>query len=325
MQYKYFCTYFNKNYLAHGRSLYESLISVMPNAKLLMMCMDDESFEVLSQVNYPHAILAKYSDMESQNPALLIAKENRSLVEYFYTCSSATCVYSMKNIVGIDSITYLDADLFFFSSPQAIFDEMRTSSIGIIEHKFSKLTMRNKIYGLYNVGWITFRNDQEGNKCINDWHEKCLEWCYQKLEGDKYADQKYLDKWPQDYKNVCIIQNIGANLAIWNINNYKLNKIDDQVYVDNQKLIFYHFANFKQIGKNVFKTDLSRVFYKTNGIVKHDIYMPYIKKIIKNQNSDYQIIAKKDLHAKGIKLKLIHAARKIREILYKDLIQMNEM
>ena len=320
MENKYFCTYFNINYLAHGKSLYESLVKFMPKAKLLMMCMDDESYNILSSQNYPNAILAKYSDMEAQHPELLVAKNNRSLVEYFYTCSSATCVYALENIEEIDSITYLDADLYFFSNPQSVFDEIGNSSIGIIEHKFSKLTQRNTIYGIYNVGWITFKNDEEGKKCLYDWNTNCIEWCYQKLEDGKYADQKYLDQWPKNYKNLCVIKNKGANLAIWNINNYKLHKKEDQIYVDEDKLVFYHFANFKQIEKNIFKTDLSRVFYKTKGIIKEDIYIPYINSILKNQDKDFKIKSKSDLHAKGIKLKMIQFTRTIRDFFYNDLI-----
>lgn len=317
----YFCTYFNINYLPHGRSLCESLLKFMPEAKILIMCMDDESYDFLKEINYPRVVLAKYSEMETQDPRLLDAKQNRSLVEYFYTCSSATSLFAMNNLRDAQTITYLDADLYFFANPAPIFNELKNASVGIIAHRFSKFTARNKIYGIFNVGWITFKRDAEGIKCLTDWNNDCINWCYQRIEGDKYADQKYLDKWRAKYKNVKIIENKGANLALWNINNYKLSKRDGQIYVDDDQLIFYHFANLKQITKTLFKTDLSRVFYRTSGIIKDDIYMPYIKNLLKNQEQDYIVKAKEEIHAKGMKMKIINLARRIREAFYKDFIE----
>ena len=56
--------------------------------------------------------------------------------------------------------------------------------------------------------------------------QNCIKWCYQQLEDGKYADQKYLDAWPNEYHGVKILHNKGAT-AIWNIGNYKL-KISEQ-------------------------------------------------------------------------------------------------
>ncbi len=33
-------------------------------------------------------------------------------------------------------LTYIDSDIFFFNSPEAIFNEIKGYSVGIIEHKF---------------------------------------------------------------------------------------------------------------------------------------------------------------------------------------------
>ena len=54
------------------------------------------------------------------------------------------------------------------------------------------------------------------------------------------------------------MQNKGANLAIWNIGNYDLKIINSDIFVDGEKLIFYHFASLKQLSDNMFTSDLSR-------------------------------------------------------------------
>ena len=284
-----------------------------------MMCMDDESFSFLNSNPIENTIPIHYSKMEITFPELLEAKKNRNRVEYFFTCSPAVCNYIIKNNIDIESITYLDSDLFFFSDPKIIFDEIKNKSISIIEHRFSWITKRQIKYGKFNVGWITFKNDTEGLRCISDWMLDCLNWCYQKVEKDRFGDQKYLDKWPKKYENTHIITSKGANVAIWNIGNYNFTKINNQIMVDDEKLIFYHFANFNQIRTGCFKTNLSRVFVKLNGVIKNDIYLPYAKNIINNNVLNKKIESKKDNYIKeGFKSKLTYLFRNLSSYVYKD-------
>lgn len=320
---RYFCTHFDINYTPHARSLAESLLLVSPNSELITFCMDDESYENLTSNKPSNVRPIHFSKLEAAFPNLLSAKNNRSKVEYFYTCSPAICNYVLSNLDGINEVTYLDADLYFFSNPEPIFTELGDASVGIIEHKFSFFTKRNKVYGNFNVGWITFRNDINGMACLNSWTNNCIEWCYQRLEGEKYADQKYLDYWQRDFEGIYVIKNIGANLAIWNISNYRITYKNNRVFVNDNELIFYHFANFKQIGLNTFKTDLSRVFVRCTGVIKNNIYLPYIFTISKYLDSNKLIIAKKDAHATGLSMLLRTITRKVRQFLFPDIIKIN--
>ena len=281
--------------------------------------MDDESFSFLDSNPIKNTIPIHFSKMENFFPKLLEAKQNRNRVEYFFTCSPAVCNYIIKRNPKIESITYLDSDIYFFSNPKIIFNEIKNKSISIIEHRFNWITKRQIKYGKYNVGWITFKNDPEGLKCISDWMSDCLNWCYQKVEKERFGDQKYLDKWPIKYKNLHIIRNKGANLAIWNIGNYKLKKNQNQITVDQEKLIFYHFANFNQIGLRCFKTNLSRVLVRLNGILKTEIYEHYANKIIKNNVLNKPIKTKIDNHlSPGLNIKGINLFRRLINIFYKD-------
>jgi hypothetical protein len=320
---RYYCTNFDINYVAHAKALHQSLLIHGGEFTLLMFCMDDESYTHLEALMLDKVKLVHFNELESFIPELLIAKSNRSRVEYFYTCSSAICFYSLNNYKSIEIITYLDADLFFYSSPEPVFEEFGNNSIGIIEHKFKWFASRSLPYGKYNVGWINFRNDVNGNACVIDWKNNCIDWCYQRVEADRYADQKYLNAWPEKYKGVHEFQHKGANLAPWNLHNYKLNKRGAQIYVDEQPLVFYHFANLKQISNTVFKTDLSRSFIRTQGILKYDIYVPYIKELMKNNMIDKVFAAKEDIHIRGIKILVANVSRYVRQLLFPDWINMS--
>lgn len=282
----YYCTYFDKNYLFKGLALYYSLLDHDDDFNLHILCLDDEAHAILNSLNLTKASLTRLADFEDENPELKEIKKTRSLVEYFWTLSPSWPLHLLNKHPEIDVITYLDSDLLFFSSPQPIFDEFADNDILIIGHKYSeKFKICEASYGTYNVGFLSFRNNENGKACLKWWQNKCNEWCYYTTEDGKMGDQYYLNEWPKLFKNVCDLKNIGANVAIWNMANYEFKKNDDAVLVDNQPLIFFHFNQFsiyKLIG-NVYYYLFTNLYYKVSHEFRkmiYDHYFSYIKKAI---------------------------------------------
>jgi hypothetical protein len=316
---QYFCTHFNYNYISFAKSLAGSLELHYPEGKIFMICMDNDSYIEMKKFNLKNIIVINHELVENFITNLKIAKSNRSEVEYFFTFSPAICFYVLKNFDFVKQITYLDSDLYFFSSPLPIFNEINNSSIAIIEHRYNFLSKRYLKYGKYNVGWVTFKNDFEGLSCLYEWLENCIDWCYQRLENNKYADQKYLDFWPNKYLNLCIINNIGANLAPWNISNYKILLINNQLYINNDKLIFYHFSGIKQVSKNKYYTGLSNGLIFNKGLIRNNIYKPYLK--ILNFHNSSIIISKKNIHLSSFGNIIRNVLRKILSFIFCDIIE----
>ncbi len=66
------------------------------------------------------------------------------------------------------------------------------------------------------------------------------------MEHQLFADQKYLDYWPDLYADICISRLTGANVAPWNIGRYHLQKASESYTVDGEPLIFYHFSGIRR-------------------------------------------------------------------------------
>src|SRR3989338_7978419 len=197
-----FCTLFDKNYLTRGLALYDSLLKFCPDFKIWMLCMDSESYEMLKKLNLDKIIPLKLEEIEDEE--LLSVKNTRTPIEYCWMMSSSLPLYILEKI-GVDMITYLDADLYFFQPLTAIYDEFANNSIMIIPHWFpEKNKSQEKIGGIYNVGMLIFRNDKNGLECLKWWKERCIEWCYAYYEAGKLGDQVYLDVWPENFKDVCV-------------------------------------------------------------------------------------------------------------------------
>jgi hypothetical protein len=238
-----FCTLFDSNYLLRGLALYRSLMRHSDAFILHVLCMDDRAYELLCKLQLPGMRLIRRADFE--DPELLAVKPTRSIAEYCWTCTPSLPLYVLAHNPNVDLITYLDADLYFFSSPEPIFDEFADRSTLIIEHRFSPRLQHFEVNGKYNVEWLTFRRDTAALETLRWWREKCIEWCFHRLEQDRMGDQKYLDTWPERFAGVHVLKHIGAGVAPWNLARYKLTKRGHWVYADELPLIFYHFHGFR--------------------------------------------------------------------------------
>ncbi len=127
------------------------------------------------------------------------------------------------------------------------------------------------------MGWVSFRRDAEALVCLRWWRERCLEWCYDRCEDGRFADQKYLDDWPSRFQGVAVLQHKGANLAPWNLANYTIREAGNRVWVDEQPLIFFHFHRLKQIEGWVYDPCISWYKAKASTVVRRRIYAPYIR------------------------------------------------
>jgi hypothetical protein len=126
------------------------------------------------------------------------------------------------------------------------------------------------------------RNDPDGIEVMKWWRAKCIEWCRDYVDGDRFADQGYLDAFPRLSSRVKVIENIGANLAPWNVGNYQIRFRGDRVMVDaNSPLIFFHFQGLKKgLGYFVFNShrQYSAPFSST---LRQQVYKPYVDELLR--------------------------------------------
>jgi len=276
----HFCTYFDANYLTRGLALYKSLCSHCGRPFILwVLCFDDETYATLSRLNLPGVRLIAQQEFEADDEALVRAKADRSRVEYYWTCTPSLPLYVLRHDPEVGLITYLDADLYFYSDPEPIYDELGDGSILIVEHRYaSEYAYFAQRAGVYNLGWMSFRRDANGLECLAWWRERCLEWCYSRYEDGKFGDQLYLNDWPERFYGVVILKHKGAGLAPWNVSKYHLEIKKGHLYIDNEPLIFFHFHGFRCINEHVVAP--AGFKYHLPKIVISEIILPYAKVLL---------------------------------------------
>jgi hypothetical protein len=276
---RYFCTYFDSGFFVKGLALYQSLVRFASPFRLWVLCFDDFTYKTLQDLKLVEVVPISLKDFETGDEKLLQAKANRSRIEYYFTCTPSLPLYVLKNYPQVDLITYVDADLFFFSDLSPIYEELGNNSILIIGHRFSPRLKRLEVYGFYNVGFLSFRRDNMGLQCLHWWRKHCIEWCYDRVKDGRFADQKYLDDWPTSFSDVVVLQHKGANLAPWNVANYSLELEKGKVLIDSEPLVFFHFHGFKKIGRLLYDPNLASYGVPSNSMIKRHIYNPYLREL----------------------------------------------
>jgi hypothetical protein len=239
-----YCTLFDSYYLSRALVMYNSLVKHCPDFHLYVFAFDDRSESILKQLSLPHVTVIALSEFENQ--ALLEVKPGRTKGEYCWTCTPSIIDYSIKRF-GLNHCTYIDADLYFFSNPKPLLDEMRNDSVMITEHRYTRKYEQSTTSGIYCVQFVTFVNDDRGMKALTWWRDKCIEWCFDRFEDGKFGDQKYLDDWTTRFKGVHVLQHLGGGVAPWNVQQYEILKTDKGYLVTEKStgnvndLVFYHF------------------------------------------------------------------------------------
>ncbi|MGI8707383.1 MAG: glycosyl transferase [Actinomycetota bacterium] len=269
-----FCTLFDSNYLTRAVTMYRSLEEHCPAFHLTCVCFDDRAKELLDLLRLPQLSSVGLWELEASDPSLLSIKSDRTAVEYCWTSTPALPLFLFKRYANLSRVTYLDADLFFFSDPQPLFEEMGDNSVLITPHRFAPEYRHRMVNGIYNVQFVSFRRDGRGLTCLRWWHDRCIEWCYARPEQGKLGDQKYLDDWPERFEGVHVLEHKGGGLAPWNASSYNVRAVDGRVFVDEDPLVFHHFH-----GLRIFK-DRNRG-WKSRGYrvplgVRHLVYEPYL-------------------------------------------------
>ncbi len=254
MQNSVFCMVVSRTRLIQAIACFLSLYKNMDNFKVYILCVDEKCYEFLKEINSDKIVLVTIAELNRED--LLAIKDSRKLNQYCWTLKPGFIKHIFTLDDSINRVTYIDSDLFFYQNPNVIFENQPDASVllssgEIFLPMYSKefnQTMQT-LTGNFNSGFISFKKDINGLQCVNWWDKMCVDSCTSNPEDNKFGDQKYLDDMPFLFNNVYEITTQGINIGHWNYLKYKFTVSNDNVMVNNNKLIFYHFSGFRIISK----------------------------------------------------------------------------
>jgi len=285
-----FCTLFNSSYFSRFLAMYRSLKRHCPGYRLYVFPFDNESMDLLQKMKLTDIIAIPLSDFEDEN--LLKVKPFRTKVEYCWTVPPSMIYYIFQNYHEAHC-TYIDADIYFYNDPTALFEEWGNRSVLLTEHRFTPQYDTSAIFGKYCVQYISFKNDANGLKALLWWRDVCIEWCYDRIEDGKFADQKYLDEFSGRFEGIHVLQHKGGGIAPWNVQQYNFNtdgkslEAIEKTTGNRFPVIFYHYHYVRFYPDATIDIGDYQLTRQTIDI----IYKPYLAQLqdIKNELKQYNI------------------------------------
>lgn len=287
---EHFVTLFDSSFLPMGMALHDSLMNHGQPFHLWVICMDEQMEDLLARISLPHVTLIPLREIETDD--LLQVKPGRNLGEYCWTLTPFVFHAVFSRDDSVERVTYLDADLFFFSDPRILLRELDDSEkhVMITEHayapEYAKCLKNN---GRFCVQFLTSRRTAAAERVLQWWQERCLEWCFARMENGKYGDQKYLDSWPELFADeVHIVRQTDKTLAPWN------ERYLEKKHGGKLEPVFYHFHSFRVVSSNKFKLYQGYSIGKI-GFELYDIYSKTVAGSISRLNDyGYSIKTLKD-------------------------------
>jgi len=269
------CTLFDSNYLVKAVAMQRSLLAAGADFHLTAYCFDERAQELLGRLDLPRLTTVALAELEAFDPAFASTKADRTPTEYCWTATPALPRHLLATRPEIAEATYIDADLLFFRDPEPLFAEMGDASVLITPHRYAPEYAHLVENGIYNVQFMVFRRDERGLDALEWWHDRCVEWCYYRLEDGKLGDQKYLDDWPERFPGVHVLEHRGGGLAPWNHTQYDVHEEGGRVLVDGDELVFFHFhrVGVREGGRH----DWRPPGFTVPPSVRRLVYAPYLR------------------------------------------------
>jgi hypothetical protein len=275
----HFCTYCDKGYAARMLCLHESLKAQGESFRLLVLCFDAETEAVVAAADDESLVAIPLAELMAADPAYAAVRSQRSRVEFYFTATPVLVRHCFAREAAAERMTYLDADLFFFGPASVVFAEQGDASVGIVPHRFPPHLAAQREHGTYNVAWVSFRRDADGLACLDWWRARCLEWCFDRVEAGRFADQGYLDEFPKRFRGVKSLEHPGINAAPWNVDTAELTQVAGLPWLQRQPVLFYHYQGIREVTTGWFDPGLRPYQVRLTQELRGLVYLPYLRRL----------------------------------------------
>lgn len=272
-------TYFDSGYLPRAVALFDSLSST-ESLNFEVLALDHSSEQAASR--FTHTRVTQIDKFLEREGHVANSIEGLNKAERIFATGPSFLLEVMSRVTEGDWLIYCDADLIFYKDIDEYMSLFEDSSVVIVPHNHYPWNRKRLAkYGEYNVGLVAFRNDQDGREVLEFWAKSCLEWCRDFPDSGRYADQKYLERFPVLTSKVSVDRRVGANLAPWNSSFKKLRRNGAEILVNEQPLFFFHMQGLRRCKSGWM---LGHLAYGglANSTQRDLLYVPYLQSLERN-------------------------------------------
>jgi hypothetical protein len=283
-----YTTIFTAGYLPRALALYSSFRKHNGSARFAFACMDEEAAAVLEILDLPGSLVYRENDFAGER--LLALKGERGVGEYCWTAKPFALGHLLERHPETDWVVYVDTDMLAFGDPDVALSDIGQADFVLTPHRFTKeFSSYAPSAGLYNAGYVAFRNSPVGRAALAHWTALCVESCSAIVTAETYADQKYLERLLTAFPSGAASHHPGLNAAPWNIGQYRLTSSAGRVRLNESPLLLYHFQSLRVF--NGRWLDLYFGGRRLPASVRRMIYRPYLDALTRSYRRLQSVVA----------------------------------
>jgi hypothetical protein len=236
-----------KNFVPFARVLARSLSEHHPTVPFFAVLADrldgtftpaDEPFEtvLLDELGIPdlHRLCFRYSRQQMA----IVAKPY--LLQYLLNR-------------GFGPAIFLDADILVVDSLQPLLDDSAAHAIALTPHLLAPVPGCGQFAreldilqsGVYNGGFIGVSQRESARLFLGWWADRMRTHCLHEVRRGLHYDQRWLDLVPGLFDDVQVVQDVGCNVAYWNLPERDATLMPSAIRVPQGPCRFFHFSGFE--------------------------------------------------------------------------------
>lgn len=245
----------SNNYLAHAKSLGDSLLRTNKEYRFVIVLVDRLSPEIDYRFFAPYEIIT-VEELGIKDFDSVWRKYN--IVELNTAVKPSAFKYLFAKYPDAPAAFYFDPDILIYRSLEDLEREFDENDILLTPHVLTPMEFGPKRvvpsentflnFGLYNLGFLGLKARSGNTTALLDWWEnRTLNWGFINLSDGFFVDQLWINLVPIYFQKVKILREMGYNMAPWNLHERGLMEFRDGRYVlpDGSPLTFFHFSSYK--------------------------------------------------------------------------------
>jgi pterin-4a-carbinolamine dehydratase len=283
----------SNNYLAHAKTLGDSLLNFHPELKFYIGLVDKKHPEIDYKLFSSFTILP-FDEIGYDCFNDMLLKYN--IIEFNTAVKPFYFDYFMKKYGAGINIYYIDPDICFYQGLNELENLLEKHPI-ILTPMITKPGLEVSTdelvalrHGMYNLGFICLKSGEHTKHFIQWWMKRLEKHCVIDKPRGLFVDQKWIDIATLFFDGIYILKHPGYNMAWWNLAERTLIELNNSYYVNSQEypLVFFHFSGYKP-GSPAFTGRVATEAYSFN---RH----PELKNIfedyaVKLKNNQYQSLS----------------------------------
>jgi lipopolysaccharide biosynthesis glycosyltransferase len=244
----------SNNYIAQAKALADSLKRTNPEIPFFIGLLDkfDNIPEEFRGIFSSHSIV-EVSELGIPNFSWM--NENYDIVEINTAVKPSYFEYFAAKYPQSDNIIFFDPDILVYTPLSDIEQKLNEWNIILTPHLLKPIEDDHHAFriheadilnhGVFNLGYIALRRNEETDRFIRWWKERLSEQCRHDLCNGLFVDQLWCNLVPCYFDKVLIDKHPGMNMAYWNLQERVVSKQDDRYKVNGVfDLVFFHFSTF---------------------------------------------------------------------------------